>query len=407
MNKKEFNIFLLSTTISAFLIMIVHNFKILSYDKYFIIPMFILIINYMYTMKKNNMIVNKKGFIYLIPIVLILLGTLFIKTDDSNKVLNVIIIPFLISFLFLTLTNKFYNVSRHFIKWFFKLFPTKLFSNLKHISSNVNIKNTNKKKISNILIGILISIPFVIIIMSLLTSADMYFKVFIDNIKDNLNFLLNFKFIKNNLIVFIIYFIIIFSVFINILMNKTTKDEPNKITTVESSIASTLLIIINLVFVLFVVSEISKITVNFLAIPEKYTYAMYAREGFFQLLIVTVINFSIILFFLYKTNIIKENKLIRVLILLLLTFTIILIFNSYYRMFLYINEFGFTILRMQVVLFLLMELILSGIIMKKVLSNLKYRDSNIFATIIITTYVINIYLCNSMVINFINKLINK
>ena len=54
---------------------------------------------------------------------------------------------------------------------------------------------------------------------------------------------------------------------------------------------------INLVFVLFIVSEISKLTNNFLSLPVEYTFSSYAREGFFQLLFVTLINFSIIISF--------------------------------------------------------------------------------------------------------------
>ena len=87
--------------------------------------------------------------------------------------------------------------------------------------------------------------------------------------------------------------------------------------------------------------------------------------GYFELLFVTIINFSITLYLIYKTNLIKENKLVKYLVLLLISFTILLIFNSYYRMFLYVGKFGFTNLRLQVILFLLMELLLSEIIIKK------------------------------------------
>lgn len=391
--------------ISVIIITIIYNLNIPDYNKLFILPIILLIITYLYILNKDNMIINNKGYIYLIPIILIILGTISFKTDASNQVLNVIIIPILLSFLFLTLTNKYYRVSENFFKWFIQLFPKYLFTNLNHLKGNIIIKPN--RKILSIIIGFIIGIPIIIILLKLLTSADMYFSTLIKRITNGIELSININIIRNNIIIFITYFIIFFSVFINIIKNKELKIEDMKKIKIDYTIINTILIMINLVFTLFVISEISKITGNFLELPEKYTYAMYAREGFFQLLVVTVINFSIILFLLYKTDIIKENKLLKNLIILLISFTIILIFNSYYRMYLYMYEFGFTILRTQVILFLTMELILLILIIKKILHNLKYSDSDIFTIVIITTYILNIYLCNSNVINYINRIINK
>lgn len=408
MNKKENKRILITIFISALLIMIIRNFKLYDYDKYFIIPVIILIGSYLYILSNNKMIIDKRGYIFLIPIILIIIGTVIFKTNISNMILNIFIIPILISNLFLSLTNKNYRISNRFVIWIYRLFPKNLFKNIKSIKDIINIKNTNKKKIYNIFLGILISIPFVFILLLLLTNADMYFNLFIDKIFKGINLLFDFDLIINNVFVFIIYFTVLFTVIINIINNKDLKDNVNdKKRNIESSIVTTLLIIINLVFVLFIVSEISKLTINFLELPKEYTYAKYAREGFFQLLFVTIINFSIILFFIYRTNIIKENKLVKNLIMTLIIFTIILIFNSYYRMILYMYEYGFTILRTQVILFLLMELIIFIILIKKIIKNLKHNDAYIFTSVIISIYVINIFLCNINVVSFINKIIGK
>lgn len=407
MNKEIFKKSIIPILISTILVMIISNFKIFGYDKFFLIPITILTITTTYILNTNDMIINKKGYFYLIPIILIILGTVIFRTNISNMILNVIIIPILLSFLFFTLTNSNFKVSGLFLKWFYKLFPASLFTNLKYTKGNFEIDNTKKKQIGNIIKGILISIPFVIVILFLLRSADAYFNVFVDKIFKNIDLLFNFNTIKNNILVFVIYFIILFSIFVNIIKNKNTilnsriKKHP------DSSIINTILIMINLVFTLFIISEISKITGNFLKIPEEYTYALYAREGFFQLLAVTVINFSIIFYLLYRTDIINNNKLLKRLILLLITFTIILVFSSYYRMYLYIDAYGFTVLRMQVILFLTMELIISIIVIKKILSKLIHQDAYIFSSIIITTYIINIYICNIDLISLINRLIKR
>lgn len=198
----------------------------------------------------------------------------------------------------------------------------------------------------------------------------------------------------------------LFSIFINILKNRFNKSNIGKKKNINSYIVNTILIMVNLVFMLFLVSEISKLTVNFFHLPELYTYAKYAREGFFQLLGVTVINMIIIGYLCYYTTLIKDNKLVKILVLLLCLFSIILIFNSYYRMFLYVNKFGFTILRSQVLLFLLMELFILILIGKKIKYGIRLREGNIFIIIIITTYIFNLYLCNNMFIDYINKILN-
>ena len=406
MTKEKFKEIIIPIILSVLIITILYNFKIVAYNKYFILPIILLIITYLYLLNKNNMIINNKGYRYLIPIILIILGTIIFNTDASNKVINIIIIPILLSSLFLTLTNKNYNISRNFINWFIKLFPSNLLSNIEIVTNNINIKENNRKQISNILLGILLGIPLAIVLLKLLGSADIYFSVFISKLNSGFAKLLKFDNVFKNILVFIIYFIIFFSVYVNIINNVKTKSEDSKIRKIEKAIIIPILMIMNFVFVLFIISEISKVCGNFLNIPSQYTYAQYAREGFFQLLFVTIINFSIILLLIYKTDAIKSNKLIKYLLLTLIGFTIILIFNSYYRMFLYINEFGFTILRMQVVLFLLMELILSVIIIKKILVDLNHDDAKLFELIIITTYILNIFICNHNVIDYINSFLN-
>ena len=167
---------------------------------------------------------------------------------------------------------------------------------------------------------------------------------------------------------------------------------------------TTILSIVNVVFVLFLISEVSRLTNNFLQLPVSYTYSSYAREGFFQLLFVTLINFIIIMFLLYKTKLIKDNKTIRILNIILIVFSLLLICNSYYRMGLYIGHFGLTILRLQVILFLAMEVILFGILLKKILKLLRYRDGLLFFIIMISFYIINLYMCNEVIIRLLNRI---
>ncbi len=393
--------------LSSIFIMILDNIEMDYYVSQFILPISIILIGFIFLLKKLKLEYNKKAYYFLIPICLILLSYFIIKVDDSNLSLNILITPILLSIFFLSLTSKNYQIS-NFIKYFFYLLFHKIEDNLKYVTLPFKeSKNEKNKNIYNIFIGCIIGIPIATILLMLLSSADMYFSVFVNKIFGSILNSLNIENSIFNIVSFLITFVCLFSVFINILHCKSEEKilKENKRKEINISISSTILIIINFVFVLFLISEISKITVNFLQLPIEYTYAEYAREGFFQLLGVTLINISIIFYYIYKTNALEKNINIRKLLLLLAIFSILLIFNSYYRMFLYINAYKFTVLRLQVILFLTMELILFLLTIKKLVYKVKYNESFVYMMIVLTTYTLNLYLCSEPIIKIINNLI--
>lgn len=383
--------------VSALLIVIISNLKIDWYFKTIMFPFFMVLVSSTILVMKNDDI-NKKAFYLLIPIILIIFSNLILillkgTLDENNEILNIIVLPILISIYLFSLINKNYKITLVNIPLMFKIFPRYLFRNLKFLKIKTSREKTNK--ILNAVFGIIVGIVFSIVILLLLMSADDYFNKFVSKafISINLDF--------SKIMQFVIFFIIIFSIGVNLIRNRYIVMKENKTRKIDHAIIISMLSVINLVFVLFLISEVSKLCGNFLQIPKGYIYSSYAREGFFQLLFVTIINFSIILYLLYKTNVIKENKIIRNLVLILIAFSVLLIFNSYYRMFLYIGKFGFTNLRLQVILFLFMELILFGIIIKKIINKVN-NDGLIFLVIMTSFYVINLYICNDFFIRLIS-----
>lgn len=378
--------------LSAILIVIISKLNINWYFKTIMFPFLVITLSNSILVAKNKNL-NKKAYLLLIPIILILICNIFLsllngQLDSNNKIINVFILPILISIYLFMLIDKNYKLTLQNIPLVFNLFPKNLGSNLKYIKLD-NSKKKNEKIINSI-IGIFIGIILSSVILALLSSADDYFGKFLYNVKSFTSSILDI----GTITWIIIFFVILFSIGINILNFKQTDNKKNNKIEPNSTMITSMLATINLVFILFLISEISKLCGNFLKIPNGYIYSSYAREGFFQLLFVTIINFSIILFLLYKTNLINNNKIIKGLTLSLIIFSILLIFNSYYRMFLYIEKFGFTNLRLQVILFLLMELLSLLVILKKILFKLK-NDFVIFFIIIITTYIVNLYICNN------------
>ena len=89
-------------------------------------------------------------------------------------------------------------------------------------------------------------------------------------------------------------------------------------------------------------------------VGDKINYAEYARSGFFQLMFISVINIIIIL--LSKKS--KEKNYTKIMSLFTVLLTLIIIVSSFYRMFLYEQAYGYTVLRLGVYLILITEVLL-------------------------------------------------
>lgn len=401
MNSKNRKKHILVPLISAILIVVAGMLNIDFYFKSVMFPFLMILISSTILVKDYEKI-NKKAYLLIIPIVLIIISNLVLKVlkgnlDGTNQLLNIIVLPLLISTYLFMLVRSDFKVSLENMFLVFKLFPRNLFKNLKFIK--IDTKKDKNDKIINIIFGTIIGVFISGLILALLTSADAYFDKFLSSIVTNINVDFNLWYVIKG----IIYFVILFVIGINLFKNKEITLKESKKSRANKTVVTTMLFIVNFVFVLFLISEISKLCGNFLKVPKGYIYSSYAREGFFQLLFVTLINFGIILYLIYKTNLVKEDKKVKYLVLSLISFSIFLIFNSYYRMFLYIGRFGFTNLRLQVILFLFMEIILFGFIIKKILRGAK-KDGMVFLIIMTITYVINLYLCNDWFIGILEKI---
>lgn len=401
MNSKNRKKHILVPLISAILIVIIGMLNIDFYFKSVMFPFLMILISSTILVKDYEKI-NKKAYLLIIPIVFIILSNLVLKVlkgnlDGTNQLLNIIVLPLLISTYLFMLVRSDFKVSLENMFLVFKLFPKNLFKNLKFIK--IDTKKDKNDKIINIIFGTVIGVFISGLILALLTSADAYFDKFLSSIVTNINVDFNLWYVIKG----IIYFVILFVIGINLFKNKEIVLKESKMSNINKTVVTTMLFIVNFVFVLFLISEISKLCGNFLKVPKGYIYSSYAREGFFQLLFVTLINFGIILYLIYKTNLVKEDKKVKCLVLSLIAFSIFLIFNSYYRMFLYIGRFGFTNLRLQVILFLFMEIILFGFIIKKILRGAK-KDGMVFLIIMTITYVINLYVCNDWFIGILKNI---
>lgn len=315
----------------------------------------------LYIMNRKNKIINKNGLLLLVPIIL-LSSTYFIFASKVFYVSNILIIIVLNILMHTITTNKKGYFSKH-LYTAFRISVDSLETvnevidytkeNAKsHIKDSNAIRKVDIKKLTT---SILIVLAVVGVVIILLASADSIFAGMFSGIGKIITNL-NIKNIVNTIIrlaiILAVYFLVLS--FILKLQNQKHK-EPKEIGNISDKYEFTLkllLIALNLVYVVFCYIQISSL---FLArINVNIDYATYARTGFFQLMFVSFINFAIILLS-NKFNS-KKEKIIKVLNIFLVIFTIIIVLSSMFRMYMYEMEYGLTYLRTFVYIILLTEL---------------------------------------------------
>lgn len=295
---------------------------------------------------------NKKAFILIIPLaILSLLNSIFpISILTYINTISCFII-FTIMAVYCVNKNAIddYELISQTSACIFNKIGT--FTKLIFISIDKNI--INGKTVLKIFLGIIISLPIASIIFSLLLSADDVFSnIFEEFISGNFN----------NFFDLLVHFFVVFLAFIYLTGYISSLRQKNKLKfnlmciNYDSIICNTFLSIINFIFIVFCYVQFAYLfTGSKKILPGSIIYSEYARNGFFQLLFVTFINFSIFIFFIKLIKDTLKHKTIKIQLLLLCIFTSILICSSFYRMNIYIETYGFTSLRMQVITFLIME----------------------------------------------------
>jgi len=311
----------------------------------------------------RNKIVFKLSFGWFLSIPIIALSaTYFIFSNHIFAVLNFLIIPILIIAQTTLITEK----NNH--KWYDEGFVKDILHGMFHRALGNTLKpfvvglstipvgkgNEKHEVIHKVLIGLAISIPLLIIIISLLGSADQVFQHFIDKIANSFGSINISDFSFQGFIILFIT-VIVFSYTWSLSNSNDsiqTQMQPSLLHTNHRSwdpiISITILVVINCVYLVFTSIQFAYLfgSINHV-LPQGYTYAEYARRGFFELLMVTLINFSLLLSSLKFT--IKDTKVVtrsvQLLHSLLVLCTIVILTSAYSRMSLYEAAYGYTYLR--------------------------------------------------------------
>ena len=199
-------------------------------------------------------------------------------------------------------------------------------------------RHVKKHRMLYVFIGIAIAFPLVVLIVVLLCSADAVFASVIKKIFADINFFTVSK----------VVFLFVFALFssycgIKYLSKKRISDAPVETPAFPAAIGITVAATVSVVYVFFCFIQIVYLFGELMQLPSGYTYARYAREGFFQLLFVCILNVIIVLL---GSGLFRKNKILNAFLILITLCTYIMIASSAYRMGLYVSEYGLTATRL-------------------------------------------------------------
>ena len=214
-------------------------------------------------------------------------------------------------------------------------------------SKKKEVDTSDKKKTLNaVLLGLAIAVPLLIVIVPLLCSADMVFENILTNIDISIsdNFYHMIMMVVTAVIAFFSIYIIITS-----MVAKELKIKAGNQGTNDPVIAITFTSVIGFIYIIFCAIQLLYLFSGSVALPEGYTYAEYAHEGFYQLLAVCIINIVMVS---VCQSFFKESKILKALLTTIAACTYIMIASSAMRMILYIGVYHLTFLRLFVLWFL-------------------------------------------------------
>lgn len=205
------------------------------------------------------------------------------------------------------------------------------------------VKIKSDKRLSSILLGIGISVPFLLIFLSLFTSADQLFAKSFNDLFQTIR--LGEIVVKTirDIIVGLFFLSSGFVMFTR--LNKYAQDKVIKNWNwVNQTTLATFLVMLNLLFIIFVGFQAAYFFGGEALIKAQgLTYSEYAVSGFFELLFVAGLVFGITWFIYRGTN--MKNRLSGVLCVALIAQTGVIIASAMSRLLLYIDIYGLTLSR--------------------------------------------------------------
>ena len=196
-------------------------------------------------------------------------------------------------------------------------------------------RDGNLKKV---LCGILIAVPLAVIVGALLLNADGVMNFYFKDAFRNLRFGEVFWHILLVLIVTLLFYSFLFNAAFSRKLT-AAKEDGKRIPAVTLTVVLSVLLLLYAVFAYVQFAYLMGLR----GLPAELTYSEYARQGFTELILVSIINLCVFGLCLARG---EESKPLRGLMFALLAATLILLYSAAMRLILYTEAYGLTFRRL-------------------------------------------------------------
>ena len=261
----------------------------------------------------------------------------------------------------------------------------------KSLAGVFSFGNKKGKGVGKALIGILCSIPTVLIVVALLRSSDAAFDGLLSKIGDSFG---SFGTVVLKISVGLLVFPLAVSLGLGLKHNKREQKEWQIKGGIDKAIVISFLSVLSLVYVVYIFSQLAYFFSAFkgmLPLGEDITFASYARRGFFEMTVIAAINFALIglaaVLVKRKENG-KRNGFLNGIIVFIAMFTLLLIATALSKMFLYIENFGMTRLRILTSVFMVfLAVLFLAVLLRTFIKRVPVIKTGIVAAVVLLTVV--------------------
>lgn len=330
-------------------------------------------VSFVYLWKKEA--TSKIFSIILLLLCFALIASFSLTGDNVIKFCTIVYLPFVTTFLLCNVSN---NIDLK--KGTYKSFLNSALKTLEgaflklDVTFKSYVERLTRNKSKNavyVIIGIIIAVPLLCIVLPLLSSSDIAFASMVSSIFKNAGILLI------ALVLTVVIFPSVYSYLFS-MRKQSASDKPSKPSTGKLSniVFNIVLSAVSVVYCAYAISQLAYITKAFaFLLPEDFTAAQFARSGFFQMGVISFINFLILAITAMFVK--RNNKKIPVSTKALLGF--VCLFTDFYistaiiKMLKYISLYGLTHLRVLTSVFMLMlSLIFVVLLLRLFTPKIKY-----------------------------------
>ncbi len=231
----------------------------------------------------------------------------------------------------------------------------RIFEPFRHLAA---LKKTGDRTALHVLTGLLIALPLAWAVTSLLSGADAVFRELVRRVVNIQTVPEAMRIALKGLTTAFVTGVMVYAV----LCAQTDDPEPQAqrdTGKAPAAVAVTFTAVLAVIYLVFCAIQVGVLfTRSGAMLPKGYSYAQYAREGFFQLLAVSGIN---VLLVIVSQRRFASGRALKTLLCIISGCTYVMEISSAWRMALYVSVYGLTFLRMLVLWFLIvLGVILAG-----------------------------------------------